>query len=261
MATGVIIMRFTEYPPSARLAPYVKCYAITESPAENTYKVFPSPGLVIGIQYSGGLRTMAGQVPTPLSAAGVTGIADTYQVFSSVPETGTVLVYFTETGFAQMTSHPVNELFNLNLSLYDIFEREGIDVVREKLEQAATDMQRIRIVERYLLTRLRGVATDKLVVEAVRLMYASKGTIRISDLNKKLFVSQSPLEKRFRQLVGTTPKKFASLVRFHAVLGQMNTTATLTGIAYANGYFDQAHFIQDFKKFTGINPEQFRRSL
>lgn len=126
---------------------------------------------------------------------------------------------------------------------------------------ATTDKQRIKIVEQFLLSQHKDIHTDKLIVEAVRLIYQTKGTIRIKELNEKLFISQSPFEKRFRKVVGTTPKKFASIVRFNTVLDSFDKTKSLTEICYENGFFDQAHFIKDFKQFTGDTPENFKRFL
>jgi len=62
-------------------------------------------------------------------------------------------------------------------------------------------------------------------------------------------------------VVGTTAKKFASIVRFNTVLDNLNETKTLTEICYEKNFFDQAHFIKDFKQFTGDTPENFKRFL
>ena len=175
--------------------------------------------------------------------------------------TRTILVYFTETGFAHFTSHPVNELFNLSISLDNIFDKNGVNEIEEKLTCAISDKQRIKIVEHFLSRRLKDIQTDKLIAEAVKLIYQSKGTIRIKELNEKLFISQSPFEKRFRKVVGTTPKKFASIVRFNMVLNNLNNTKSLTEICYKNNFFDQAHFIKDFKNYTGDTPENFKQFL
>lgn len=102
---------------------------------------------------------------------------------------------------------------------------------------------------------------DKLIFEAVKLIYQSKGTIRIKELNEKLFISQSPFEKRFRKIVGTSAKKFASIIRFNSVLDNLNKAKSLTEICYENNFFYQAHFIKDFKQFTGNTQENFKRSL
>ncbi|MBB4805886.1 methylphosphotriester-DNA--protein-cysteine methyltransferase [Chryseobacterium defluvii] len=149
----------------------------------------------------------------------------------------------------------------MSLSLDDIFNKKNVTEVEEKLAMVATDLQRIRIVERFLLSQLKDIQTDKLIVEAVKLIDQSNGTIRIKELNERLFISQSPFEKRFRKIVGTTPKKFASIVRFNAVLNNLNNAKSLTEICYENNFFDQAHFIKDFKQFTGDTPENFKHFL
>jgi AraC-like DNA-binding protein len=234
---------------------------VSENDVENEYKVFPSTGLVIGFQYKGQLSSIKDKTLNKLSSAGITGIADSHKIFKNSANIGTVLVYFTEIGFTHFSSNPANELFNLSLSLDDIFEKSRVDEVEEKLAVVSTDKQRIKIVEQFLLTQFKDIKADKLIVEAVKLIYQRKGTIRIKELNEILFISQSPFEKRFRKVVGTTPKKFASIIRFNAVLDNLNETKSLTEICYENNFFDQAHFIKDFKHFTGETPEHFKRFL
>jgi AraC-like DNA-binding protein len=198
-------------------------------------------------------------IETELAPSGITGISDTYKVFRNPANTGTVLIYFTETGFTHLASHPAHLIFNLSLSLDDIFDRQSVREVEEKLAGEKTDRQRVRIVEQFLLAQLKDIQADRLIVEAVKLIYQSKGAIRIRELHEKLLISQSPFEKRFRRVVGTTPKKFASIVRLNTVLDQLNETRTLTDICYKNSFFDQPHFIKSFKQFTGDTPENFKR--
>lgn len=254
-------MKFDKYLPSAPLQPYIKYFVVTESEQESVYKVFPSTGLVIGFQYTGKLSVIDGGSEHALAAAGITGMTDGFKVFKNSADTGTVLVYFTETGFTHFAAHPANELFNLSLSLADIFDKSSVNEVEERLSAASSDQQRIKIVERFFLSQLKVFQTDQLIVEAVKLIYQTKGTITIKALNEKLLISQSPFEKRFRKVVGTTPKKFASIVRFNMVLNDLSDTKSLTQICYENNFFDQAHFIRDFKKFTGDTPEHFKRQL
>lgn len=254
-------MKFEKHFPTDQLKDYIRYYVVSENNLENEYKVFPSSGLVIRFQYKGQLSTIHNNTFNKLASAGITGISDRYKIFKSSKDTGTILVYFTETGFAHFSSSPVNELFNLSLSLDDIFDRSKVNEVEESLASSSTDSQRIRIVERFLLAQLKHIQTDKLIVEAIKLIYQSKGSIRIKDLNKSLSISQSPFEKRFRKVVGTTPKKFASIIRFNTVLSDINESKSLKEICFENNFFDQAHFIKDFKQFTGDTPEEFKRFL
>lgn len=254
-------MKFETHYPTEQLKPYIKHFVVSENETEGDYKVFPSSALVIGFQYKGQLATIKNNKESKLTGAGITGISDSFKIFKNSANIGTVLVYFTEIGFTHFASSPANELFNLSLSLDHIFDKASINEAEEKLSFATTDKQRIEIVEQFLLSQLKDIQTDKLIVEAVKLIYQSKGTIRIKELNEKLFISQSPFEKRFRKVVGTTPKKFTSIVRFNTVLNSLDATKSLTELCYENGFFDQAHFIKDFKQFTGDTPDTFKRFL
>ncbi len=254
-------MKFDKHLPTERLKPYIKYFVVSENELENEYKVFPSSGLVIGFQYKGQLAIVKDNTENKLTTAGITGITDSFKSFRNTADIGTVLVYFTEIGFTHFASNPANELFNLSLSLDDIFDKRSVTEAEEKLAVASTDKQRVQIVQQFLVSQLKDIQTDKLIVEAVKLIYQTNGTIRIKELSQKLLISQSPFEKRFRKVVGTTAKKFASIVRFNAVLDNLTQTKTLTEICYENNFFDQAHFIKDFKQYTGDTPENFKRFL
>jgi AraC-like DNA-binding protein len=251
-------MRFDKILPLDRLKPFVSHFVISEKAQESIYKVYPSTSLVFGFQYGGKLKTGKTGVETNLTTAGISGIADQVKLFSNSAPIGTILVYLTELGLAHFTTCPANELFNLSIPLDELFDKQKVLDTEEQLTAASTDHQRISLVEQFLLSHLREAQTDKLILEAVKRIYQSKGTIRIRQLNQDLMISQSPFEKRFRKLVGTTPKKFASIVRFNTVLDQLNGSKTLMDICFENNFFDQAHFSKDFKLYTGEAPENFK---
>jgi hypothetical protein len=148
-------MKFDRYLPAAVLRPYIKYYVVTDNELENEYKVFPSAGLVIGLQYKGQLSTIYNNFESKLHPTGITGIIDRYKVFKNSTDIGTVLIYFTETGLTRFTTRPAHELFNLSLSLDEIFDKRSIAEVEEKLTIADTDKERIIIVEKFLIARLR----------------------------------------------------------------------------------------------------------
>src|SRR5690606_18334544 len=106
-------------------------------------------------QYRGQLATIKNNTEDKLKSAGITGISDGYKVFKNSPDIGTILVYFTEIGFTHFTSHPANEFFNLSLSLDDIFDKNKVEEVEDKLTVAITDSQRIKVVEQFLLSQLK----------------------------------------------------------------------------------------------------------
>ena len=254
-------MRFDKVIPCDRLKPYIRFMAISENANEDTYKVFPSTSLVLGFQYRGLLSAVVDNAETKLSPAGISGIADRVKIFRNAAGTGTILVYFTETGLAYFSSCPANELFNQSISLDNLFDKKEVRKIEEMLALANSDKERIKAVETFFINQLKEKHADQLIVRGVQLIYNSKGDIKIKSLHEQLHISQSAFEKRFRKLVGATPKKFASIVRFNTVLRDIGQEKSLTEICYDNNFFDQAHFIKDFKQFTGDTPEHFRRFL
>lgn len=254
-------MKFDKHFPTEKLKPYIKYFVVVEKELEREYKIFPSTGLVIGLRYKGQLASKKDNTEDKLKSAVITGITDGYKVYKNSSGIGMILVYFSEIGFSHFASHPANEFYDLILSLDNLFDKNNVEEVEDRLAIATTDNQRINIVEQFLLSQLKEIETDKLIIEAVKLIYQSNGTIRVKEINEKLFISPSPFEKRFRKMIGTTAKKFASIVRFNSVLESMSETKSLTEIFYENNFFDQAHFIKDFKQFTGDTPEKFKRFL
>lgn len=249
--------RFTTYLPTDRLKPYINYYGISESETQQVYKVLPSTGLVIGFQYRGQLSGFIGETESPLNSLGVTGLQDHVNLFKNTCHTGSVLVYFNEMGAAAFFREPLDELFAQSLSLDTSIAASILERFEAHLKQATDDQQRIGLVEQFLLAQLRAFTPDRLVNAAVQQIYRSEGSIRIKQLAAQLHTSQSPLEKRFRKLVGATPKKFTSIVRFQSLLTKPDRGLTLTEIAYQFGYYDQSHFIKEFKNFTGETPLQF----
>ena len=250
-------MSFAAFAPCDALKPYVERFVISEAAGESIYKVLPGAGIVIGFQFSGKLYHVHDGKEIVLSQSGVTGIIDEYRVFRNSNDIKTVLVYFKDGGASAFFSNPVHELFKTSLSLDNFFLRSELLLFQEQLCEATTHLNKIRIVERFLLARMKKVQPDPIVSRALELIYQSNGSIQIMDLCKQLNISQSPLEKRFRKVIGASPKKFATIVRFKSIIHGASHPPSLTALAYKSGFYDQSHFIKEFKKFTGDTPNEF----
>lgn len=250
-------MKFEKYPPCEFLKPYIKYFVCSETSVEQTYTISPDTSIVIGFQYVGGLSFYEKDEAIVLSNQGITGILDSFRIFKNVKNTGSVLIYFTEMGAYQFLQLPVNELFAQSISLEYLFKKSALDEVENRLFEASADTERIAVVEDFLINQFKEKEIDRLVQHAVQHIHNKNGMLRITDLAKELYTSQSPLEKKFRKIVGTTPKKYASIVRFKYVLEELSRTKNLTELGYAATFFDQSHFIKDFKKFTNETPNRF----
>lgn len=250
-------MSFVTYFPSEALKPFVQSYAISITEKAQSYKVLPGTAIVMGFQFAGKLSYTTGEQQLPLTAAGVTGLMDSYRVFHNTAHTHSLLVMFTETGASSFFNVPLHELFGQSLSLDQLLLRSQMDVVSERLQACTDDHTCIQVIEQFLFAHIRRNKTDELVSVAIGLIRQSQGTVRIKALAEQLCISQSRLEKRFRAAVGASPKKFASIVRIRHLMTLASQQPKLTLMGLEAGYFDQAHFIKDFKSFTGETPEEF----
>jgi AraC-like DNA-binding protein len=84
----------------------------------------------------------------------------------------------------------------------------------------------------------------------------------LSRLAAEFNLSERYIQKLFLNYVGITPKSFFSVQRFNKSLGLVRKANTsLTNIAYECGYYDQAHFIKEFKSYTGLTPSQLSNAI
>lgn len=252
-------MEYETYIPSDPLKPFIRSFAVQQTAAASTYSVLPDTGLVIGFQYTGRLFRVDGEESRALDTSGISGLTDHSRVFKNVAGTGTILVFFREAGVTPFFRQPLHELFRESVSLDNFMLRSELLSLEEQLAEAPGNPQRIARLEQFLVARMTNIEPDQLVLTALALIHKSKGNIRIKDLAQQLHTSPSPLEKRFRAAVGASPKKFASIVRLKHVLQQYPAAGSLTELGYEAGFYDQAHFIKEFKAFTGDTPEDFFR--
>ncbi|HVV54625.1 MAG TPA: helix-turn-helix transcriptional regulator [Mucilaginibacter sp.] len=249
-----------QFSPCEILRPFIQSILVSESELAQSYTILPGTSLVMGFQFRGRLAFRDDKTAIGLATAGVTGILNSFRVFENTADTGTVLVILKEAAALHFFREPLHELYNESLSLEHFIRRDQLSVLEEQLSTAEDDHKRVALVERFLIDMLQPRKEDLLVSAAIQQINQSQGNIRMTELADKLYTSKSPLEKRFRQAVGTTPKKFANIVRMKSALIAMQSPMTIED-DYRMNYYDQSHFIHDFKNFTGTTPEQYLKKL
>ncbi|MFC4873442.1 AraC family transcriptional regulator [Negadavirga shengliensis] len=131
--------------------------------------------------------------------------------------------------------------------------------LHEMLCMAKSGRERVNILSSYLKNKLLGQewVKDKSIIKALFEIRQLKGNINITEFIDHYFLSQKQFERKFLGYSGFTPKLYARIVRFENSVADYHKFSTLTELAYASGYYDQAHFIHDFKKFAGFSPRQY----
>jgi AraC-like DNA-binding protein len=109
-----------------------------------------------------------------------------------------------------------------------------------------------------VLAPVAAAATRTVVVApAVALALERRGLVRVADLAAHVQLGARQFERRFQEQVGLPPKLFLRILRFQEVLNAIRYGLDATSwadVAAAHGFYDQAHFIHDFKGFVGESP-------
>jgi AraC-like DNA-binding protein len=262
-------VQVTVVAPSAPLAPFVRRFTIVETDAEATRALLPEHGLVFGVRFAGSATLIAGDAATRVADVAVTGMLGATRLMRTSAGGGIVLAMFRETGAARFFAAPLHELFGQTLAADVLVPRAELARLQQRVATARDHAGRVAIVEQFLLARMQPGDPDPLAAAAVHAIRDSHGAIRIADLARTLAITQDPLEKRFRRAVGTSPKHLASLIRLSRVIeaqrqrSRTGTAASDTSwarLAIAAGYFDQSHFIREFRALTGAPPGRFFRA-
>jgi methylphosphotriester-DNA--protein-cysteine methyltransferase len=100
---------------------------------------------------------------------------------------------------------------------------------------------------------------SNIVKSTVDVLLKTNGTTPINVLLKDDISKRRQLERHFRKQIGISPKQLGKAIRLQATLNLLlnKKSETLTDIAYESEYFDQNHFIKDFKDLVGVTPKEF----
>jgi AraC-like DNA-binding protein len=133
--------------------------------------------------------------------------------------------------------------------------------VEERLAEASSFRERVRIATDFLLQRLEERGASDAVTATANGLLLKHGELRVDDAAARVGMSIRQFERRFAEQVGMPPKRYARIVRFNAALNAKMTAPRRlwTDIAHEVGYYDQMHMVKDFERFAGESPSTFFR--
>jgi len=196
---------------------------------------------------------------TPASdAATVAGPHSEHWLLDTASAVSVIGVHFRAGGAFPFFDFPASELHNMHLSLEALWGRKARSLVDEVLA-APTPDAKFDVLERALLATARTLSRHRAVTLALRELSDVSTGCGIAQLTGSIGMSQRRFLERFRSEVGMAPKLFARVQRFQAVVATVHSASEVSwaDVASACGYFDQAHFIHDFRAFSGFTPNAY----
>jgi AraC-like DNA-binding protein len=180
-------------------------------------------------------------------------------VIEPVGVTGSFVVQFKPNGFLPFATIPIKEMENTAVPLEKLFGQKGLEI-EQRILNANTTTEKIQIIETFLIKLLAERKTiDNVVNSTIDTIYTSNGQFSVNEFSKSSNISRRQLARKFSDSIGLSPKQLAKIIRIQTTLKALlnQEITSLTDLAYENEYFDQAHFIKDFKEFTGLTPKEF----
>jgi AraC-like DNA-binding protein len=187
------------------------------------------------------------------------GLTTRYQIIDTDEQEYVAGVAFLAGGTRPFFDAPAYELSDIDVPLEALWGRRATARVRQQLLEAPDSERALAVLERALMDAWRDRASHPAVAFALARFDAEPSMSRISDVTSAIALSPKRFIERFKTEVGLTPKRYCRLRRFRRALAgaQRGGSIDWTGLALACGYFDQAHFIHEFRDFAGLSPTAY----
>ncbi|RFZ94923.1 AraC family transcriptional regulator [Mucilaginibacter conchicola] len=255
--------------PAPQLALYIKHYLWVQKPATvgGQLRMFSdgNPGIAFcceGSLYADALHK------NPYPAIFAYGQIDTHRVIYASENVKLLIAVMHPYGLSSLMRAPAQVLNNEILNDEVLFSPAFINDAKALLYpiDITTRLTKAdKLFGRLLTDRL--MATESLLAATIEHVRKLNGNVNSAGFSNFTGFSERYLEKKFKEHIGMSPKKFARITRmlsFIKSLQAADDASTLTVQAYRAGYFDQAHLNHDFKALTGTTPSEFaaqRQSL
>jgi AraC-like DNA-binding protein len=256
-------MDYQIFTPSSDLQPFVKCFWSLDDLANGhpiRQRVVPDGCMEMIFHYGDLYRQYfedGSSILQPRSF--LYGQITRFLEIAPTGNSGIISARFFPEGFLPFTDRPIASFEDKATSLEDLFGEKGINL-QEQVLLASSNLDRIGLIESFLIDQLKTPnSIDTLTKACVEVILRSRGQIDVTTLADKMNIHRRKMERRFSSVIGMSPKQLARIIRLQSTIKMLeqNSFTNLSTLAYENGYFDQAHFIKDFKEFTGLSPKSF----
>lgn len=251
------------YEPNIELTEFVKRYWTLDGEKENIplkNTIVPDGTMKLIFHYGDTYKhhSQNGEI-TILPKCFLIGQLTKPYVIEPIGVTGSFVVQFKPNGFLPFATIPIREMENTAVPLDILFGEDGAKLGHRILNANSTS-ERIQIIETFLLKELADKKTiDNIVKSTIETISNANGQFSVNEFSKSNNINRRQLSRKFSSAIGLSPKQLSKIIRIQTTLKVLlnKEITSLTDLAYENEYFDQAHFIKEFKEFTGLTPKEF----
>lgn len=252
-------MKFQVFQPAAALQSIVQCYLEADGRASvdlGEHTLFPNglSGFFFNFGNTQKIIIHEEYITPPVS---IFGQIDRHFTITHRPGFYSLGVLLQPSALSSLFRIDMEEMTNKALDGRLVSRK--LNSLHDELAEVAPVKAKIERIEQYLIALMqRNMRPATLVEHAIHLIQHQKVS-SIDQLARMLNVSQRYLEIQFKRTVGLSPKTYSLIHRFKRMehhLIKMNTVHW-EDMSFASEYYDQNHFIRDFKRFTGLTPSAY----
>jgi len=257
-------MRYKKFFPCSILSPFVECYFIwdSEGSVETTMVIESPPNGFCSIVFNYAdpyylQNKKYERLAVPMQFISGQSIYS-YKLFLE-GEIGVAGIVFKPAALATIFHLPIYEYTEERIDLYKVFKKSIVDKYANAIKLSGEE-QKVHLLEEFLMQQYRIQKPEPdYIDQAANFIVEHNGLLQVSDLLKDSCMSRRSFERKFFHKVGLSPKYYARVRRIGHLLSFVagKRTADWPKIFSECEFYDQAHFIKDFKEFTGRSPQQY----
>lgn len=168
---------------------------------------------------------------------------------------GVLIVRLKPEAAARLMGERMQDFADEKIELGNLFKASDLSLLEEMLMEAPDSAARFARIQSFLLRNLHTRQPDPVVCRAAQSLRRNPA-LRVRRLAAQLDVCERHLSRSFRAMFGASPKQFARVARIEKILAMRQGGSAWADIAYACGFADQAHMINDFGAIVGEPPQQ-----
>lgn len=248
-------------PPMSRYVDYYGYWARGAGVGAHLSRALPRGAATVIIDVSGrtdiDFYAADGLTPLQVPPAFIAGAGVASYITRIEPTQTVMTVHFRPAGALAFLGCPVGELENACVGLADVWGAAA-DRLRAQLIDANSAQRRVAMLEQFLLDRLH-LGHARLNPDVASVLHAAEQdpSMRVAKAHDLTGLSPKRLNAVFRHQVGLAPKAYFRVRRLQAALRALDNRTSGASIAAELGYFDQAHFVREFRSFTELTPTQY----
>jgi len=257
-------MEFTRISPHPDLERFIECYWMmySQDSVPQVEKIIPDGFTEIIFNYGDVYKSKISGDWILQSPNLLAGQLKTFFYLQNTGRTGSIAIKLKPAALTQLFGLSMDQFLDKIADL-DSLSHPELEKLKQEIEQCVKGgyNRQEQLVKKILdeyFAKLIQTAPENPLEGPLNLIFSSNGLVTVTEMASAAGIGERQLERLFKKYIGLTPKYYARIIRFNYIFQLIKSKEnSWAEIVYQSGYYDQSHFIHNFKAFTGEDPSAY----